>query len=210
MIVVEHDEDAIRLADYVVDIGPGAGVHGGRVVAEGTPDEVMNHPDSLTGKYLSGREKIRYPATRTPRDKKKLLKLKGARGNLMAIRVDEQVRNLSQLKPGDVVSIDYYQAVAIDAKKASGTPGVTERTTVTRARSGEKPGGVALRKVHVITEVMGVNTDTQTILVRGPLGHLTEVKVNNPELFSELQAGGRVDLTYVEGLAIAVREGPKK
>ena len=81
VIVVEHDEDAIRMADYVVDIGPGAGVHGGRIVAEGTPDEVMNHPDSLTGKYLSGREKIRYPAQRTPRDKKKLLKLKGARGN---------------------------------------------------------------------------------------------------------------------------------
>lgn len=56
-------------------------MHGGRIVAEGTPDEVMNHPDSLTGKYLSGREKIRYPAQRTPRDKKKLLKLKGARGN---------------------------------------------------------------------------------------------------------------------------------
>ncbi|WP_462379923.1 excinuclease ABC subunit UvrA [Pseudomonas sp. Marseille-QA0892] len=81
VIVVEHDEDAIRLADYVVDIGPGAGVHGGSVVAEGTPDEVMQHPASLTGKYLSGREKIRYPAQRTPRDKKRLLKLKGARGN---------------------------------------------------------------------------------------------------------------------------------
>nr|WP_241261975.1 excinuclease ABC subunit UvrA [Pseudomonas aeruginosa] len=81
LIVVEHDEDAIRLADYVVDIGPGAGVHGGQVVAEGTPDQVMNHPDSLTGKYLSGRKKIAVPAKRTPRDKKKLLKLKGARGN---------------------------------------------------------------------------------------------------------------------------------
>ncbi|AVK07941.1 MULTISPECIES: excinuclease ABC subunit UvrA [Pseudomonas aeruginosa group] len=81
VIVVEHDEDAIRLADYVVDIGPGAGVHGGQVVAEGTPDQVMNHPDSLTGKYLSGRKKIVVPAKRTPRDKKKLLKLKGARGN---------------------------------------------------------------------------------------------------------------------------------
>ncbi|WP_165677994.1 excinuclease ABC subunit UvrA [Metapseudomonas otitidis] len=81
VIVVEHDEDAIRLADYVVDIGPGAGVHGGRIVAEGTPDEVMAHPDSLTGKYLSGRVKIEVPATRTPRDKKKSLKLKGARGN---------------------------------------------------------------------------------------------------------------------------------
>ncbi|HAJ86389.1 MAG TPA: excinuclease ABC subunit UvrA, partial [Pseudomonas sp.] len=81
VIVVEHDEDAIRLADYVVDIGPGAGVHGGRIVAEGTPDEVMAHPDSLTGKYLSGRVTINYPPERTRRDPKKLLKLKGARGN---------------------------------------------------------------------------------------------------------------------------------
>ncbi|SDJ88079.1 Excinuclease ABC subunit A [Pseudomonas delhiensis] len=81
VIVVEHDEDAIRLADYVVDIGPGAGVHGGRIVAEGTPEQVMSHPDSVTGKYLSGRQKIVVPATRTPRNKKQLLKLKGARGN---------------------------------------------------------------------------------------------------------------------------------
>lgn len=81
VIVVEHDEDAIRLADYVVDIGPGAGVHGGRIVSQGTPDQVMADPESLTGSYLSGRKKIQYPATRTPRDKKKTLKLKGARGN---------------------------------------------------------------------------------------------------------------------------------
>lgn len=81
VIVVEHDEDAIRLADYVVDIGPGAGVHGGRIVAEGTPEQVMSHPDSVTGKYLSGRQKIVVPAQRTPRNKKQLLKLKGARGN---------------------------------------------------------------------------------------------------------------------------------
>nr|GEV46095.1 ATP-binding cassette, sub-family E,member 1 [Tanacetum cinerariifolium] len=81
VIVVEHDEDAIRLADYVVDIGPGAGVHGGHIVAEGTPQEVMDHPDSLTGKYLSGRVKIQVPAKRTPRNKKLSLKLKGARGN---------------------------------------------------------------------------------------------------------------------------------
>ncbi|QGZ28529.1 excinuclease ABC subunit UvrA [Stutzerimonas stutzeri] len=81
VIVVEHDEDAIRLADYVVDIGPGAGVHGGQIVAEGTPDEVMNNPASLTGGYLSGRVKILYPTQRTARDPGKLLRLKGARGN---------------------------------------------------------------------------------------------------------------------------------
>ena len=81
VIVVEHDEDAIRLADYVVDIGPGAGVHGGHIVAQGTAQEVMDHPDSLTGKYLSGRVKIVVPAKRTPRNKKLSLILKGARGN---------------------------------------------------------------------------------------------------------------------------------
>ncbi|MFH7495411.1 hypothetical protein RA267_30060, partial [Pseudomonas syringae pv. tagetis] len=67
VIVGEHDEDAMRLADYVVEIGPGAGVHGGHIVAEGTPDEVMSLPDSLRGKYLSGRVKIDVPAKRTPR-----------------------------------------------------------------------------------------------------------------------------------------------
>ncbi|MEH6567189.1 MAG: excinuclease ABC subunit UvrA [Halopseudomonas sp.] len=81
VIVVEHDEDAIRLADYVVDIGPGAGVHGGQIVAKGTPEEVMNNPDSLTGKYLSGRVKIPVPAKRTPLRKDQWLKLKGACGN---------------------------------------------------------------------------------------------------------------------------------
>ncbi|SDU09371.1 excinuclease ABC subunit UvrA [Geopseudomonas guangdongensis] len=81
VIVVEHDEDAIRLADHVIDIGPGAGVHGGRIVAQGTPAEVMAHPDSLTGQYLSGRTQIRYPARRTPVAPQKLLRLKGARGN---------------------------------------------------------------------------------------------------------------------------------
>lgn len=81
VIVVEHDEDAIRLADYVVDIGPGAGVHGGEIVAQGTPKQVMANPKSLTGKYLSGKQMIRYPLERTPLDPNKLLILKGASGN---------------------------------------------------------------------------------------------------------------------------------
>ncbi|MCO5787815.1 excinuclease ABC subunit UvrA [Pseudomonas sp. G11-1] len=81
VIVVEHDEDAIRLADYVVDIGPGAGVHGGRIVSHGTPDHVMHDPASLTGKYLSGAVKIPVPAKRTPTRKDQWLRLKGACGN---------------------------------------------------------------------------------------------------------------------------------
>ncbi|WP_366518678.1 excinuclease ABC subunit UvrA [uncultured Gilliamella sp.] len=81
VIVVEHDEEAIMAADYVIDIGPGAGVHGGEVVAQGTPKQIMANPSSLTGKYLSGKEKIAIPATRTKVDKKKMLSLIGATGN---------------------------------------------------------------------------------------------------------------------------------
>ncbi len=81
VIVVEHDEDAIRMADYVVDIGPGAGVHGGEIVAQGTAAEVMANPASLTGQYLSGKIKITYPPERTPVNPEKMLRLHGARGN---------------------------------------------------------------------------------------------------------------------------------
>ncbi len=81
VIVVEHDEDAIRLADYVIDIGPGAGVHGGQVIAQGNPDEVMANPDSVTGQYLSGAKEIAIPEKRHPKDDSKLLKLQGATGN---------------------------------------------------------------------------------------------------------------------------------
>ncbi|UAN45535.1 excinuclease ABC subunit UvrA [Serratia sp. JSRIV001] len=81
VIVVEHDEDAIRAADHVIDIGPGAGVHGGQVVAEGTVDDIMAQPDSLTGQFLSGKRSIAIPAERVPADPSKVLKLSGARGN---------------------------------------------------------------------------------------------------------------------------------
>ena len=80
VLVVEHDEDAIRMADYVVDIGPGAGVHGGEIVAAGSAKDVMNNKRSLTGDYLSGRKQIAIPKKRTPAGKK-WLSLHGATGN---------------------------------------------------------------------------------------------------------------------------------
>jgi excinuclease ABC subunit A len=81
VIVVEHDEDAIRCADHVIDIGPGAGVHGGHIIAEGTPLQITKHPTSLTGKYLSGREEINLPSTRATMDADRVLRLIGATGN---------------------------------------------------------------------------------------------------------------------------------
>jgi excinuclease ABC subunit A len=81
VIVVEHDEDAIRSSDHVVDIGPGAGIHGGKVIAQGTPDDIASNPDSITGHYLSGKESITIPSELKPYDKKRVLKITGARGN---------------------------------------------------------------------------------------------------------------------------------
>jgi excinuclease ABC subunit A len=81
VIVVEHDEEAIMEADYIVDIGPGAGIHGGAIVAHGTPAEVKANPDSLTGQYLSGKKKIEVPQKRHAPDPKRVLTLSGAAGN---------------------------------------------------------------------------------------------------------------------------------
>jgi excinuclease ABC subunit A len=81
VIVVEHDEDAIRQADHVVDLGPGAGVHGGRIVAQGSPEDIAASEDSLTGQYLSGRRRIAVPALRTPPQPGRSLRLLGASGN---------------------------------------------------------------------------------------------------------------------------------
>ena len=81
VIVVEHDEDAIRAADFVVDMGPGAGEHGGQVIIAAPPAEIAACPESITGQYLSGKKSIAIPAKRTPIDKERLLTLRGASGN---------------------------------------------------------------------------------------------------------------------------------
>ena len=88
LLVVEHDEDTMRSADYLIDIGPGAGIHGGQVVAAGTPEEVMANPDSLTGQYLSGKKKIPVPTERRPGNGKFLKVIGAAENNLRHIDVD--------------------------------------------------------------------------------------------------------------------------
>ena len=88
LLVVEHDEDTMRAADYLIDIGPGAGIHGGEVVAAGTPEEVMANPNSLTGQYLSGKKKIPVPETRRPGNGKCLKVVGAAENNLRHIDVE--------------------------------------------------------------------------------------------------------------------------
>lgn len=95
LIVVEHDEDTMRAADYIVDIGPGAGIHGGEVVAAGTPEEVMANPNSITGAFLSGRETIPVPAERRKGNGQKLTVVKASQNNLKNVTVDFPLNTLT-------------------------------------------------------------------------------------------------------------------
>jgi len=128
LIVVEHDEDTIRAADYVLDIGPGAGVHGGYVVAEGTPEEIEINPESLTGQYLSGEKKIRPPALR--RHSEAFIRLKGCRANnLKDIDVDipigvlTVVTGVSGSGKSTLIYDTLYKALTKKINKSNVAPG---------------------------------------------------------------------------------------
>ena len=128
VIVVEHDEDAIRAADYVVDIGPGAGVHGGRIVAEGTPQQVADNPSSLTGQYLSGRRRIEVPAERTAVGKERL-RIRGARGNNLQnvsteipVGLLTCVTGVSGSGKSTLINDTFYRYVACELNGASAQP----------------------------------------------------------------------------------------
>jgi len=129
VIVVEHDEEAILAADHVLDLGPGAGVHGGQVVAQGTPEEIRKNPQSLTGQYLSGRRVIAIPDKRVRADKKRQLGITGATGNnLKSIDVSIPlglmtcVTGVSGSGKSTLVNDTLYKAVAEKLNRTSKNP----------------------------------------------------------------------------------------
>ncbi|MEP3233267.1 MAG: excinuclease ABC subunit UvrA [Hyphomicrobiales bacterium] len=134
VIVVEHDEDAVLTADYVVDVGPAAGIHGGEIVAKGTPQEVMANPNSLTGQYLSGTKMIPMPEKRRKPDKKRQIRVVGARGNnLKNVSVDiplglfTSVTGVSGGGKSTLLLDTLYKAVARKLNNARATPAEHDR-----------------------------------------------------------------------------------
>ncbi len=135
VLVVEHDEDAIRAADYVIDMGPGAGIHGGRIVAEGTPDQIQQNPNSLTGKYLVGVEQITVPKERR-KGNGKAITIKGARANnLQGVDVDFPlgkficVTGVSGGGKSSLVIETLYKALAKRMHNARHHPGAHDEIT---------------------------------------------------------------------------------
>ncbi len=127
VIVVEHDEDAIRHADHVVDLGPGAGIHGGEIIAQGTPAEVAANPKSLTGQYLSGDRQIAVPQLRSPKQDDRVLRIVNARGNnLTGVTADIPlglmtcVTGVSGSGKSTLINDTLYQVVARTLNDASG------------------------------------------------------------------------------------------
>lgn len=162
-------------------------------------------------KGLGEVEAIRATSTIDAIDaKNRVVTLKGEKGNLFTVTAGKEVRNFDKLKVGDTVTIDYFEAIALEAKKTDAPPSATEVVEGDRAKKGAQPGAVVVRKVHIVTTVLGNNADTQTVLVRGPLGHLTEVKIRDPKVFESLKGGGNIELLYAEGMAINVTPGSKK
>jgi len=179
-------------------------------VAFGLPAQAADKTKTFI-KGIGEVEAIRATSTIDAIDaKNRVVTLKGEGGNLFTVTAGKEVRNFDKLKVGDKVTIDYFEAIAIEATKTDAAPSATEVIEGDRAKKGAQPGAVVVRKVHIVTTVLGNNPDTQTVLVRGPLGHLTEVKIRDPKVFESLKGGGNIDLTYAEGVAINVTPGSKK
>jgi len=207
VIVVEHDEEAILSADHVVDIGPGAGVHGGRIVAEGTPQDILDNPASLTGQYLSGRKSIQVPRHRTPNDPERQLTIQGATGNnLQAIDVDipvglmTAITGVSGSGKSTLINDTLYRHAALEINRSSEDPAHCDAilgleqfdkvVDIDQSPIGRTPRSNPATYTQLFTPIRELFSGTPEARTRG----------YNPGRFSFNVKGGRCEACQGDGL----------
>lgn len=208
VIVVEHDEEAIRAADYVLDVGPGAGVHGGEIVACGTPEDIINSKDSLTGQYLSGKQSIAIPAVRTSFDEKRVIELMGVTcNNLHAVNVKIPigvitcVTGVSGSGKSSLINDTLYPIAAAKLNRASlHTPGKLQSLTglehcdkvidIDQSPIGRTPRSNPATYTGLFTPIRELFSNTPESRARG----------YSPGRFSFNVRGGRCEACQGDGL----------
>jgi len=206
LLVVEHDEDTMRQADYIVDVGPGAGIHGGRIVAQGTPEDIMASPESITGDYLSGRKKIPVPITRRPGNGMALRVLGAAENNLKDVDVEFPlgtltcVTGVSGSGKSSLVNEILYKKLGAELNR-----------TKTRAGKHRTIEGVALldKVINIDQSPIGRTPRSNPATYTGVFGDIRELFANTPDAksrgygpgrFSFNTRGGRCEACQGDGL----------
>ena len=206
LIVVEHDEDTMRQADYIVDVGPGAGVHGGEIVAAGTVEDICASPRSITGDYLSGRKKIEVPKNRRKGSGKKLRIIGAAENNLRGINVDIPlgkmicVTGVSGSGKSSLINQVFYKALAMELNGSKHRPGkykeikgldlVDKVIGIDQAPIGRTPRSNPATYTGVFTDIRTVFAQTQDAKMRG----------YGPGRFSFNVKGGRCEACEGDGI----------
>jgi excinuclease ABC subunit A len=207
VIVVEHDEDTMRQADYLIDVGLGAGVHGGNIIAEGTPDQVKNCPESITGQYLSGKRFIPVPEKRRPWSDKKSIKIKGARANnlknidvTLPLGVFTCVTGVSGGGKSSLVIHTLYKAIVKKLNGTKVTPGMHD--TITGLETIDKI-------IEIDQSPIGRTPRSNPATYTGAFGPIRDWFTNLPESkargykpgrFSFNVKGGRCEVCQGDGL----------
>ncbi len=206
LLVVEHDEDTMREADYIIDVGPGAGVHGGEIVAAGTPEEVMNTPGSITGDYLAGRRKIPVPKERRTGNGKHLKVIGAAENNLHHIDVDFPlgtficVTGVSGSGKSSLVNEILYKKLGADLNRVKVRPGKHDRIEgeefldkvidIDQSPIGRTPRSNPATYTGLFNDIRELFASTQDAKARG----------YGPGRFSFNTRGGRCEACQGDGL----------
>jgi len=137
--------------------------------------------------------------------KNRIVTLTGPEGNTFAVHVDDAVSNLPQVKVGDRLVVEYYEAIMVNFQKGEGIRMVTEFDDSVRAKAGTRPGAAALTRVTVVSNIWALNPTRGTVLVRGPYGHFTEVKLRDPALLTGVKVGDQMKVTFTQAVAVTIR-----